>query len=69
MRRKMLDGRGEIAQVLTEAAGVPISTDQVSRYARREVEPLPIKRIGRGERKRIVAEERAVVEWCIKEFK
>lgn len=66
--RNKLDGWGEIALVLTEAAGVTISVDQASRYAKRTEHPLPVHRMGRGERKRIVAETRDVVEWCVQEF-
>lgn len=66
--RKKLDGWGEIALVLTEAAGVTISVDQAARYAIRAQHPLPVQRMGRGERKRIVADTATVVEWCILEF-
>jgi hypothetical protein len=65
---KKLDGWGEIALVLTQAAGVPISVDQAARYARRAEHPLPVQRMGRSERKRIVAVTAAVVEWCVQEF-
>lgn len=64
--RKKLDGWGEIALLLTEAAGVSISVDQAKRYARDH--GLPVRRVGPGERKRIVAEADAVIEWCIREF-
>lgn len=62
----MLDGWGQIATALSEAAGVNISVDQAKRY---ELEHgLPVQRKGPGKRKRVVAELEAVVSWCIKAF-
>src|SRR5262249_37740328 len=63
---KLLDGWGEISKVLTEAAGVEVSTDQARRYARSH--GLPVERRGPGIRKRVVAKMDAVVEWCVREF-
>lgn len=62
----MLDGWGQIATALSEAAGVPISIDQAKRYEREH--GLPVQRKGPGKRKRIAAELDAVVSWCIKAF-
>ena len=57
---KLLDGWGQIAQLLSDLAGVPISTDQARRYARRRFDPLPARRLGRNRRPRVVAETRAI---------
>ena len=63
---RLLDGWGEIAKVLTESAGVEISIDQAKRYERDH--GLPVKRIGPGVKKRVVASLERVVDWCIREF-
>lgn len=64
--KKLLDGWKAIAIVLTTAAGVEISKEQARRYAREC--GLPVKRMGPGTRQRVVADEGAVVDWCVKEF-
>jgi hypothetical protein len=63
-----LDGWGEIAARLTEHAGVPVSKDQARRYAHRRENPLPVLRIGRLLRRRIVAEREHIDAWAKREF-
>lgn len=65
---KLLDGWGEVAQLLSGIAGVPVSVDQARRCSRRHVDPLPVRRLGRGRRRRVVADNRAVAEWAHREF-
>jgi hypothetical protein len=64
--RVLLEGWKGIADVLTRAAGVPVSAEQARRYAREH--DLPVRRTGPCGRRRILAERDAVVEWCVRTF-
>lgn len=48
---------------------MPVSKDQARRYAHRHENPLPVLRIGRMLRRRIVAERDHVDSWAKREFK
>jgi hypothetical protein len=65
---RLLDGWGAIAQQLTERAGVEISKQQARRWAQRADDPLPVRRIGRLFRQRVVASPKRIDAWALAEF-
>ncbi len=65
----MLEGWKQIAHALTEHARLFVSIDQAVRYAQREDDPLPVERIGRSLRPRIVADPTQVAHWSVREFR
>lgn len=65
----LLDGWGEIAQRLSQRAGVSISVPQAKRYQQREGDPLPVRRIGRNRRRRVVARAPDIDAWAAREFR
>jgi hypothetical protein len=68
MSGQRLDGWGEIAERLSEHARVSISKEQAKRYEKRPTDPLPVKRIGRFVRQRVVAEADQVDAWAKREY-
>jgi hypothetical protein len=67
-QRRILDGWGEIAACLTTYAEVNVSVQQARRYAARGDDPLPVRRIGRMFRRRVIAEPERVASWARREF-
>ena len=65
---RRLDGWSQIAAALSESARIEVSVHSAKRYADRTDDPLPVKRIGRYRKKRIVAEPALVKQWAAREF-
>lgn len=67
-KEKLLDGWSEIAATLSEVARIEVSVHQAKRYAERSNDPLPVRRVGRYRKKRIVSEPTQVKSWAAREF-
>lgn len=63
----MVDGWKAIADRMTRRTGIEISPDQARRYARRLLDPLPVRRYG-GPKPRIVADVAAIDAWTQREY-
>ena len=57
-----------VAARLSDLAGVDVSRHQVWRWSKRDEDPLPLRRIGRLRRRRVVALPDHVEAWAQREF-
>lgn len=62
-----VEGWGQIAQRIADRAGIRVSIDCVTRWARRKDDPLPVKRWGRG-RPRVFASAVELDAWVERQF-
>lgn len=68
LARRFIEGRGTIAGFLSDMAGIDISVGQVYRYAERSVDPLPLKRVGRMDKPRVIADPAELKAWASREW-
>lgn len=67
-RHPMLEGWGGIAAHLSALVRFQVSKDQARRYAARALDPLPVRRVGRLARQRIIAEPAQLKAWAAREW-